>query len=74
MVKSVTVDKHVRKIIVPQFLFNHVSEYTIRKVQENREGLELNRIHQLLVLANSDNLMSEKINTIKKLCQPLVGC
>jgi hypothetical protein len=48
-----------------QLLFNFALEYVIRKVQENKVGLQLNETHQLLVYFDDVNLLRNNIDTKK---------
>jgi hypothetical protein len=52
-------------------LFNFTSEYS-GEVQENKERLKFNVIHQLLAYADNDNLLRENINIIKKNTEALL--
>jgi hypothetical protein len=47
------------------FFSNFVLEY-INKVQKNQKGLELNRIHQLLVYADDVKTLGGNTNPIAK--------
>ena len=47
-------------------LFNFALEYAIRRVQENRIYLDMNRKYQLPVYADEVNMLAENLQTIRE--------
>ena len=47
-------------------LFNFGLEYTVRKVEANQEGLEVNITHQILVCGDGVNVLGGSTHTVQK--------
>ena len=52
--------------------FNFASEYAIRRVQVNEDGLKLNGTHQLLVYADDVNILGGSVHTAKENAEALI--
>ena len=53
-------------------IFTFASEYTIKGVQVNQDGLKLNDTHHLLVYADDVNILGGSVQTIKKSAEDLI--
>jgi hypothetical protein len=53
-------------------LFNFASDYAVRRVQVNQDGLILNNTHELLICAVGDNILGGNVHSIKN-TKPLVA-
>jgi hypothetical protein len=53
-------------------LFNCALDYSIRRVQVNQDGLNLNDTHQLLIYADDVNILERSIYTVKKNIEALI--
>jgi hypothetical protein len=52
--------------VLSPFLFIFASEYAIRRVKVNQEGLQLNCTHQLLVYVDNVNILGGRVNIVKE--------
>jgi len=53
-------------------LFNFALAYAIRRVQVNKDGLQLNDTHQLLVYVDDVNMLRVSVRTIKESAEALL--
>jgi hypothetical protein len=53
-------------------LVSFASEYSIRRVQVNKDGLKLNGTHQLLVFADDVNILGRRVHTINANAEALM--
>ncbi|KAJ4440905.1 hypothetical protein ANN_10753 [Periplaneta americana] len=80
--EGVFIDPQIRKIIADSHFQDllggterdvwvafRLLEYAIRKVQDNREGLELNGLHQLLVYADDVVVITEDVQNVHLLLE-----
>ena len=58
---------------ISPLLSTFASEYAIRKVQVNQDGLKLNGTHQLLAYADYVNTLGGSVDNVKKNAEALVA-
>jgi hypothetical protein len=66
LVRILALVKYWRKMghALSPLLFSYALEYAIRKVQENKVGMKLNGIRQLLVYADDVNLLGDNMHYV----------
>ncbi|KAJ4450690.1 hypothetical protein ANN_02119 [Periplaneta americana] len=59
---------HLLRLSLPveEMAQDHSLVHTVTKLEDNRQGLELNGLHQLLVYANDVNMLGENPQTIRE--------
>ena len=58
--------------VLSPLLFNFASEYAIRRVQVNQDGLILSGTHQLLVYVDNVNMLGRSVRTGKENAETLI--
>jgi len=58
--------------VLSPLLFNFASEYAIRRVQVNQDGLKLNGTHQVLVYDDHVNILGGSVHTVKENAEALL--
>jgi len=71
VVKNLSYVVHISNVLKPgdalrPLLFNFVLDNAISWIQVNKDGLELNVTHQLLVCADDINILGERVHTVNK--------
>jgi CO dehydrogenase/acetyl-CoA synthase beta subunit len=59
--------------MICRHFFGFALEFTIRKVQEELEGLKLIRIHQFLAYTDDVNMLGGSIRTINEKAEVLIA-
>ena len=74
MSSSFPIENGLKRVdFLSPLLFNFALQYAIRKVQENRLGLDMNGTHQVLAYGNDVNLICDDIRAIERIAYVLLN-